>query len=180
MNRLQPFPKLCWGFLLCLTVVGDGSECHAQWRLLHQPGQNATRWLGQGFSAGYHFRTPGPRTDYYQPYGFHNRYLLSGNAQPMNEFHQAGSMPLTTSDSHSILQPPIPGNNRWDALSGIDDSAAIPVGQKRKGSGDGRDQVEKVTPRPQPAVDQDPARNQRLDQRLPIPPGRQPPFEFDW
>ncbi len=176
MNRLPSFPFLCLFLLFLLNGTGDRSTCHAQWRVLHQPGQNVTRWLGQGFSAGYHFRTPGPRTDYYQPFGFQHRYLLSGNAYPMSELHHARLAPA----SHSVFLPSMPGINGWDAPSEIEEPAdASFYPTNRKPSGNGLDPFERSMPGAQPLVDQDPARNQRLDQRLRVPPRRQTLLDFD-
>jgi hypothetical protein len=42
-----------------------------------QPLQLGFRWLGQGWSAGYHHQNPGPNTDYYNPYTAHNSMLIS-------------------------------------------------------------------------------------------------------
>lgn len=48
------------------------------------------RWMGQGFSDGYHRCAPGPNSDYYNPYSAHNSLLISqqpttSNVIPMNE-----------------------------------------------------------------------------------------------
>lgn len=80
--------KLAKGFSLvaaavCL-VVGVASSAEAQWKRFSQPSQKFLRLSGHGFSDGYHRRTPGPRSDYYNPYSFQNthriadRYDLSG------------------------------------------------------------------------------------------------------
>ena len=42
-----------------------------------QPFQKPLRWLGDGFSAGYHRCTPGPDTSYYNPWNAHNSMLIS-------------------------------------------------------------------------------------------------------
>ena len=52
------------------------------------------RWLGQGFSDGYHQCDPGPNSDYYNPYSAHNTYLYHQNPQPIagyssSKYHQA-------------------------------------------------------------------------------------------
>lgn len=41
----------------------------AQWDpAIARPVRSLDRWLGIGYSGGYHWRNPGPNTDYYQPY----------------------------------------------------------------------------------------------------------------
>ncbi len=37
-----------------------------------------TRYLGGGFSAGYHWRNPGPKVNYYNPYSHQNTSLVTG------------------------------------------------------------------------------------------------------
>jgi len=44
--------------------------------------QEINRFLGVGWGNGYHCRTPGPQTDYYNPYSAHNSYLVSRNQPP--------------------------------------------------------------------------------------------------
>ena len=60
--------------LLLITVFSSTSE--AQRRGFCQPGQNTFRWLGHGYSAGYHWQNPGPNSDYYNPYSVHNSLLI--------------------------------------------------------------------------------------------------------
>ena len=56
---------ICSGFAL---------PCHAQNTFKrHRP----LRWLGQGFSDGYHRHNPGYDTSYYNPYSAHNSNLIS-------------------------------------------------------------------------------------------------------
>jgi len=62
-----------------------------------QPIQQPLRWLGQGFSAGYHRCNPGPDTSYYNPWSAHNSMLISKLPQFQNQKFQ----PLGTSDLSS-------------------------------------------------------------------------------
>ncbi len=54
------------------------SESQAQY-FRRLPGQELGRFLGLGYGNGYHCRTPGPHTDYYNPYSANNSYLVSRN-----------------------------------------------------------------------------------------------------
>lgn len=54
------------------------------------------RWAGHGFSDGYHRCTPGPNSDYYNPYTVHNSLLIHQNpaaydALP-NRFRSSGPL----------------------------------------------------------------------------------------
>ena len=60
-----------------LLVTSLTSTSSAQWRGLRQPGQKVLRVLGAGYGPGYHWRTPGPNSDYYNPYSAHNSLLIS-------------------------------------------------------------------------------------------------------
>lgn len=64
-----------------VAIIGSSlieSEAQAQ-RFRRPPGQEIGRFLGLGYGNGYHCRTPGPHTDYYNPYSAHNSYLISRN-----------------------------------------------------------------------------------------------------
>lgn len=54
-----------------------------------QPLQKPLRWLGQGFSAGYHRCNPGPDVDYYNPWNAHNSMLISNLPQFQNRNFQS-------------------------------------------------------------------------------------------
>jgi len=58
-----------------ISTQTDSSD--AQNLRSRQPLQAGFRWLGQGWSAGYHHRDPGPNTDYYNPWTAHNSMLIS-------------------------------------------------------------------------------------------------------
>ena len=57
--------------LVALLVVSvSAATSQAQW--FHagvKPVRSVDRWLGIGWSGGYHWRNPGPDSDYYNPYG---------------------------------------------------------------------------------------------------------------
>ena len=67
---------LIFVFSLALTGV-ETSSVEAQHLRSRQPFQAGFRWLGQGWSAGYHHQNPGPNSDYYNPYTAHNSMLIS-------------------------------------------------------------------------------------------------------
>jgi len=54
-----------------------------------QPIQKPLRWLGQGYSAGYHRCNPGPDTSYYNPWNAHNSMLISNLPQFQNQNFQS-------------------------------------------------------------------------------------------
>lgn len=45
-----------------------------QWAKTGRPVERVDRWLGVGNGAGYHWRTPGPNVDYYQPWSHLNSH----------------------------------------------------------------------------------------------------------
>ena len=63
---------LCKWFLLVVGLLlsaATTSPAAAQWSpAAVRPVRSLDRWLGVGYSGGYHWRNPGPNTDYYQPY----------------------------------------------------------------------------------------------------------------
>ena len=67
-----------------------------------QPLQKPFRWLGEGFSAGYHRCTPGPDTSYYNPWTVHNSMLISKLPQFQRQSFQ--SFNLHNLESRPIYQ----------------------------------------------------------------------------
>ncbi len=61
------------------------SESQAQY-FRRPPGQELGRFLGLGYGNGYHCRTPGPHTDYYNPYSANNSYRVS-RYQPAGHYN---------------------------------------------------------------------------------------------
>jgi len=62
-------------FIIPLAVAGSllgAASAEAQWQPLSQPSQKFLRLAGHGFSAGYHWRNPGHRNEYYHPYSDQN------------------------------------------------------------------------------------------------------------
>lgn len=59
-----------------LKLLGSVGTVDAQWKPLSQPSQKFFRLAGHGFSAGYHWRTPGHQSDYYHPYSFQNTHRI--------------------------------------------------------------------------------------------------------
>jgi hypothetical protein len=70
---------ICSVGIYCLTEV----NCSAQRAIWSQPGQKPARWLGSGWSAGYHWRNPGHDSSYYNPYSPHNSLRISDSWQSM-------------------------------------------------------------------------------------------------
>ena len=72
--------KIVLAALAVLVVCGSFAlPCHAQNSFRHRP----LRWLGQGFSDGYHRCNPGYDTSYYNPYSAHNSNLISQSPEYM-------------------------------------------------------------------------------------------------
>jgi hypothetical protein len=61
--------KLGLALLITLFSVALVQEADAQWYPYGaRPVRSLDRWLGIGYSDGYHTQSPGPDSDYYQPY----------------------------------------------------------------------------------------------------------------
>ena len=67
-----------------------------------QPHQKPLRWLGEGYSAGYHRCTPGPDTSYYNPWNAHNSMLIS--RLPQFQQHSFQSFNLNNLHSRPVYQ----------------------------------------------------------------------------
>ena len=67
-----------------------------------QPFQLPLRWLGDGFSAGYHRCNPGPDVDYYNPWNAHNSRLISNLPQFQQQNYQ--SFNLNNIENRPIYQ----------------------------------------------------------------------------
>lgn len=72
-----------WQWLILGVILSLGaSEASAQpvgdrWTSLVRPVQGTARFLGFGYSRGYHQKTPGPDCRYYHPYTFQNSNLIA-------------------------------------------------------------------------------------------------------
>lgn len=70
--------KLGLALLITLFSVAWVQEANAQWYPYGtRPVRSLDRWLGIGYSAGYHSQNPGPDPDYYEPYSDVNTGLQS-------------------------------------------------------------------------------------------------------
>lgn len=70
--------KLGLALLITLFSLALVQDAAAQWYPYGaRPVRSVDRWLGIGYSAGYHTRNPGPDADYYQPYSDLNTGLQS-------------------------------------------------------------------------------------------------------
>lgn len=56
----------CCTFATAIAICSLAAECQAQ--VDHRPAFRLFRWMGQGYSSGYHECNPGPDTSYYSPY----------------------------------------------------------------------------------------------------------------
>ena len=96
--------------VLFALIGNQTTTVEAQYHLRsRQPFQAGFRWLGQGWSAGYHHQNPGPNSDYYNPYTAHNSMLISRMPQYQTGHHQYGN--------HSILPHssfPNHSGSSWD------------------------------------------------------------------
>ena len=70
--------------LFALLVVSvSAATSQAQWFPAGiRPVRSVDRWLGIGWSSGYHWRNPGPDSDYYNPYGEQNQSTLGFSGVP--------------------------------------------------------------------------------------------------
>lgn len=80
------------------------------------------RWVGHGISDGYHVGTPGPNSDYYNPYTKHNSDLLIRSAKhspvqtknqrfpasSFSKYPRFSSPALRPSNRISVTRPPSP------------------------------------------------------------------------
>ena len=86
--------KCCFiaaGLLLSQWTVDSAV---AQWSpAAARPVRSLDRWLGIGYSSGYHWRNPGPNTDYYHPYSEPHTGYGSWDV-PMNLNDPANSLPV--------------------------------------------------------------------------------------
>jgi len=99
------------------------------------------RWLGQGFSDGYHRCTPGPNSDYYNPYTAHNSMLISRNPGMYGLPQQRSQFgPIESGIPFSVYAAPAPvdGSKAFQALPGqaIDNSFVPYEGKKSTDSND--------------------------------------------
>ena len=81
------------------VISTQTTPAEAQHLRSRQPLQAGFRWLGQGWSAGYHHRNPGPNTDYYNPYTAHNSMLISrmpGNQSGYNQYGYHSGLPTSS------------------------------------------------------------------------------------
>ena len=93
--------------LFALLVVSvSAATCQAQWFPAGiRPVRSVDRWLGIGWSSGYHWRNPGPDTDYYNPYGEQNQSTSGFNSvqylgtRQQSNFQDPG---LTVSDNSTF------------------------------------------------------------------------------
>lgn len=72
------------------------------------------RWLGQGFSDGYHQCNPGPNSDYYNPYSEHNSYLHYQQQHPSPAYSGSSNnwrTRINRSVPFSVYAAPAPVDN---------------------------------------------------------------------
>ena len=87
---LRPVFCLLVSALLLTTVFSSVSSAQ-RLRSGLQGQRRPLRILGHGWSAGYHWRNPGPNSDYYNPYSAHNSMLKSSGGD--GDFFPYGGRP---------------------------------------------------------------------------------------
>ena len=97
--------------ILVFSVIAAVSMVNAETSAQRAPKRvnQVFRFLGGGWSGGYHWRTPGPRVEYYNPYSHHNsRLKIGGYPQGAGRYvSQLGCYydgPGTTSNTNSFDQ----------------------------------------------------------------------------
>ncbi len=123
-------------------------ECTAQWKPLSQPGQKVIRGLGHGWSAGYHWRTPGHDSSYYNPYSHHNSSRITQdygnrwNGYPV--FHPSGvpygypSLPVPPIPYGGAQQPPQQSQQQRLQSQPLGDLSSRSILEEERGAGNGR------------------------------------------
>ena len=99
--------------VLFALIGNQTTSVEAQHLRSRQPFQAGFRWLGQGWSAGYHHQNPGPNSDYYNPYTAHNSMLISRMPQYQTGHRQYGHhsiLPHSSFSNHS--------GSSWDQAPG--------------------------------------------------------------
>lgn len=120
------------GWLLSLATLDTAM---AQWSPVSaRPVRSLDRWLGIGYSAGYHWRDPGPNTDYYHPYSdLHSTY--SGLPATLEFPPPIQSLPL---EEQAPLQQPVGEQSSRERLNPAPLSGPRPgVGREGFGWGSG-------------------------------------------
>ncbi len=106
-------PVFCLLVSAVLLTTAFSSESSAQWRRSGLQGQKRPlRVLGHGYSSGYHWRNPGPNSDYYNPYSAQNSVLMS-QAEAYGFFPSEGQprySPTGEPNFETIPGQPIEGN----------------------------------------------------------------------
>jgi hypothetical protein len=88
-------------FTIGVSVNLLSSTCEAQWRVFNQTIQKPGRLTGHGWGAGYHWKSPGHDSSYYNPYSHHNSFRASDW-----QYGIPGSPPQGThylAPTHSVL-----------------------------------------------------------------------------
>jgi hypothetical protein len=87
-----------------LGVLGTATTSLAQWAPAgFRPIRSVDRWLGIGWSGGYHWRNPGPNSDYYNPYNDQNSMSI-GNTSAQN-WRGTNFTPNSFRDDFATIEP---------------------------------------------------------------------------
>jgi hypothetical protein len=135
--------KLGLALLITLFSVALVQEADAQWYPYGaRPVRSLDRWLGIGYSSGYHTQNPGPDSDYYQPYSDLNTGLQSwlpadSGVQP-TPAELPDDSPAPSYAPQSSRSPIGPGQTR-SGLSGRRVNPIAPSGAFGWSSGASRD-----------------------------------------
>jgi hypothetical protein len=140
--------KLGLALLITLFSVALVQEADAQWYPYGaRPVRSLDRWLGIGYSAGYHTQNPGPDSDYYQPYsdlntGLQNWLPIDSGIQPTPAESPGGS-PAPSFSPQSLRSQIGPSQVR-SGLSYRRANQIAPSGSFRWSSGASRDAQAKM------------------------------------
>ncbi len=103
--------RVCQWLILGVILSIGSSSAWAQpvgdrWTSVLRPIQGTARFLGFGYSRGYHQKTPGPDSRYYHPYSFQNSNLIARGDEHL--FPERGSRwnPHPVDESAAPTSPP--------------------------------------------------------------------------
>ena len=122
-----------FSFVAILGCFLIESESQAQ-RFWRPPGQELGRFLGLGYGNGYHCRTPGPQSDYYNPYSYRNSHLVSrgqsGYHHMSHGYHGGGNGGTIP---HSVYTGTSDGYSNFEGLPGQTMTPTFAPASKPKG-----------------------------------------------
>lgn len=143
--------KLGLALLVTLFSLALVQDATAQWYPYGaRPVRSVDRWLGLGYSAGYHTQNPGPDSDYYQPYSDLNTGLQSwlpaeSKVEP-TPAELPDDSPAPTYFPQSLRKPVLPRQARG-SLDASGQIQTVPSGAFGWSGGTNRPQQSAIGPR---------------------------------